>query len=308
MEIVINNKELIDNNLNDIVKQTIGRLIDQLSNLSLISLQYIIIPEDFGGELIQFQKERGLSEGYTNNGFGVAMGKVLTYIEDGIRRSTIFFDPRVIITLFDEVKSQNAVHLMHHEFCHVHDDYKKYVAFGVTNPEEIFFGTPDRTRQVAYAHADMIWSEYIATRLSAGSKPSDHDMYIDSVFQLLPKTEEECKEAIFLYRIEDDVGKLFGEIQLTTSLFLKVSAYFIGYCHGLNYEPPQEFLNIITEYHYLDGVWEELSPVLHHLHDSYSSWSDIHVFEDLANIVIKLWGQLGIYPRNEDGQLFVSVP
>lgn len=308
MEIIINSKELIDNNLVDIVKDAFERMIVQLNNLNLSSLQFIIVPNDFGEELIHFQREHGLLEGYTNNEFGTAMGKVLTYVESGAVRSAVFFDQRVIFTLFDQDKNPNAVHTMHHEFCHVHDDYIKFTAFGVTNPEELFLDTTDRVRQISYAHAELIWSEYIATRISSDSRPMGHDMYTNSVIELLPMTQEECAAAILRYRTEGDLWKLFGEIQLTTSLFLKVAAYFHGYCHGINVELPQEINDHIKHYSYLDGVWEELSPILNRLYDSYGSWNDIHVFEDLANLVIKLWEQLGIYPRNEEGQLFISVP
>jgi len=219
MEIIINSKELKDNNLVDIVKDTFDRMIVQLNKLNLSSLQFIIVPDDFGEELIHFQREHGLREGYTNNEIGTAMGKVLTYVEDGIVRSSIFFNWLVIFTLFDKDKNPNAVHTLHHEFCHVHDDYIKYKAFGVTNPEDLFLDTTDRVGQISYAHAELIWSEYIATRISSDSRPLGHDMYVNSLIELLPTTQDECEAAILRYRTERDLLKLFGEIQLSRCLF-----------------------------------------------------------------------------------------
>jgi hypothetical protein len=307
MEIIINNKEL-DTNLVGIVKQAFGQIINQLQELNLSSLQYIIVPNDFGQELIEFQQRHGLREGYTNNEFGIAMGKVLTYLDDGNIKTSIFFDPRIVFTLFDENLKQNSIHLIHHEFCHVHDDYEKYRVFGVTDLEHIFFNTPDRVSQVTYAHADLIWSEYIATRLSARSKPEDHDIYMESLLSLIPKTKEKCEEKIQAYRTEGEIDKLFGEIQLTTSQLLKVCGYFIGYCHGFNIDPPEEINNFVKQYPYLDRVWEELSLNLRKLHESYGNWEGVKVFDDLANTVMNLWGNLGIFPKNQEGQLYISVP
>jgi len=308
LEIVIKNREF-DESMTESVEQAFRQIINQLQELNLDSLQFIIVPDVFGEELIEFQRSRGLREGYTNNEFGTAFGMKLSYLEDGNHKSSIFLDPRVVFTLFDENLIQNSVHIIHHELGHVHDDAYKFQIFGVTDLEELFMNTSDRVSQVTYAHADLIWSEYIATRLSARSKPEDHDLYVPSIISLVHETKVQCDELILAYRTEGDVGRLFGEIQLTTSLLLKIAAYFIGYCHGLNIEPPEEMNNFIKQYAYWDGVWEELSPLLRKLHDSYGNWNDVYVFEDLAQTVKKLWGNLGVYPKNmDDGQLFISVP
>ncbi|WP_144399901.1 hypothetical protein [Paenibacillus polymyxa] len=301
MEIVITSREF-DDNMATAVRGAFGQMIDQLQDLNLTSLQYIIVPNDFGEELIEFQQRYQLREGYTNNEFGIAMGKVLSYFDDGQYRNSIFLDHRVVLTLFegDNLK-QNAIHLIHHELCHVHDDYEKYRVFGEADLEQVFFYTPDKVSQVTYAHADLVWSEYIATRLSSSSTPKDHDRYVDSLISLIPKTKVDCEEAVLSYRTEGDISKLFGEIQLSTSLLLKVVAYFIGYCHGSDIDPPDEMNNLVKQHPYLDGVWEKLSPLLHNLYESYGSWESVEVFDDLAEIVLILWGNLGIYPENQNG-------
>lgn len=152
---------------------------------------------------------------------------------------------------------------VNHEFCHIHDDDEKFRVFGVTDLERAFSRTPDRVSPITYVHADIVWSEYISTRLSARSKPEDHDCYAESFLSLIPKTKAQCEEQIQAYRTEGDVDQLFGEIQLISSLFLKVAAYFIGYCHAFNIDPPEELNNFVKQYPYLDGIWEDLSPILH---------------------------------------------
>lgn len=307
MDIIINNKEL-DERLIEVVKKALRQMITQLEELNLSSLQYIFVPDDFHEELIKFQRRHQLQEGYTDNEFGTAMGKVLSYLDNGVFKTSIFFNSRIIFTLFDQNLKQLPIHLMHHEFCHVHDDYEKYQVFGVTNLEDLFINTPDRVSQVTYAHADLIWSEYIATKLSVKSKPNDHDLYVESLLSVIPKTIEKYEEELQEYRILGDIDKLFSEIQLNSSLLLKIAAYFIGYCHGFGIDPPKEINNFVKQYLYLNGVWEQLPSNLHKLHESYGNWDNIRVFDDLANIVKMLWSNIGIFPKNKNGQLFIHVP
>ncbi|WPS85281.1 hypothetical protein SMD22_01250 (plasmid) [Brevibacillus halotolerans] len=307
MEIIINNRAL-DDIMATAVKQAFEQMINQLQELKLSSLQYIIVPDDFGKELTEFQQRHGLPQGYTNNEFGVAMGKTLTYLDDGDYKTTIFIAPEIVFALFDENLKQNSIHLIHHELCHVHDDGEKYRVFGVADLEQLFFNTFNIVSQITYAHADLIWSEYIATRLSARTMPENHDCYVGSLLDLIPKVKEQCEEEIQSYRKERDRVQLLDEIQLKSSLLLKMGAYFIGYCHGFNIDPPVEINNFVKQYPYLNGVWEELSPLLLKLYESYGNWDDIEVFDDLANTVMRLWGNLGVYLKNMDGQLFVYVP
>lgn len=309
MNIIITNKQFNeDEKAVKAIKDAFSQIIDLFPDLNLSSLESIIIPDDFGKELIQFQKEKQLRSGFTNNDGYLAVGKLMSYIKDGEFNTSMFLDPRIVFLLFDEQSNQNSIHIIHHELCHVHDDDEKYCVFGVTDPEEFFSQTEDKVRQVLYAHADLVWSEYIATRLSAHSKPEDHDMYAETILDLLPKTISECKDEIASYRLHGDISKLFGDIQLATSLFLKTTAYFIGYCHGFNQEISVELNKFIrVNYSYLADVWEPLHTHLQEMYSSYGRWNDIYVLEDLAEIVNRLWVNCGINIENQNGRLFVSV-
>lgn len=294
-----------DNDLADHVKGLLIRIIDQLPELDLSALEYIVIPDDFGKEMGDFQKKYGLPVGYTNNEFGVAMGKALSYIDGDQMKVSIFIDPKMIYLLFDEENRQKSIHLIHHELCHVHDDKIKYKAFGVIDLEELFMKTPDKVRQVSYAHADLIWSEYIATRLSASSKPDGHTHYVDSLVTLLPETKEKCDKAIQSYLNDDGIEtkECFNEIQLTCSLLLKIVAYFLGYCHASDIDPPKEINEHVKQFPYLNGVWEELSPTLHKMYSTYGNWVSAGIYSCLAKHVLRLWENLGVYPKNHDGGL-----
>lgn len=311
MQIIINNTEFIEEQAaKQILINMLESIVNQLTNLDLTSLDSIIIPDNFGKELIAFQEAHNLRSGYTNTEHATAFGKVLTYIEDNRFKTTIFLDPRVAFTLFDDEKRQNSVHIIHHELCHVHDDFIKYNTFHVTDLESIFLNTNDKVSQVTFAFADMIWSEYFATKLSARSKPDEHDMYVDSLMKAIPLTEKECRDEIQKYHlIHVDVPRLFMEIQLKTSYLLKTLAYVLGYAHAFNTELPDDFKeHINNDYPYLSGVWNEISDNLKQMHKSYGAWESVEVFKPIADRVLELWRNIGIIPSNtEDGQLYITV-
>jgi hypothetical protein len=124
----------------------------------------------------------------------------------------------------------------------------------VIDIEQVLFDAPDKVSQVTYAHADLIWSEYIATKLSRRSKPENDDLYVESLLSLILETKEQCEKVIIAYHSTGDIDQLFCEIQLTKSLLLKVITYFIGYFHSYNIEPPNEMNSFFRKYSYLDGV------------------------------------------------------
>lgn len=307
MEIIINSKEFTDDMIVS-AKKVFEQIISQLQELNLSSLQCIIIPEDFGEELISFQRFHNLREGYTNNEFGRAFGKVLGYLEFGKLKSAMFLDASIILSIiYNTEMKQNAIHLIHHEFCHIHDDFFKYNIFGVEDLEDLFIHTDDKVSQVTYAHADLIWSEYIATRLSTKSKPANHSLYIEDLLKLIPATYDECKKHLEEFTTKGDDYETFGQIQLTCSLLLKISAYVIGYCHGSNVDLPKEINDFISNYKYLDGVWDCLSPILHDMYATYSNWDGVSVFSELAQAVRKLWENVGISIENSGYQLKVTI-
>jgi hypothetical protein len=312
MEIRITNIEFHDEAKAAVIQALTSLIESAKSTLELDSLELIVVPNDFGNELIRFQEEHGLHKGYTNNGLGLAVAKVMSYIRNKELVCSIFLNPHIVASLFDEGSSQDAIHIIHHELCHVHDDALKFKVFGTDDVERLFFETNDRVSQVSYAHADLIWSEYIATKLSISSKPANHHMYINSLIDAIPVTLNRCKEAKDLYQTHLDVGRLFGDIQEHLSYLFKTYAYLLGYYHAFSdvdeFEEQKMLEAIIETAPYLDGVFDLLPSELKKLHEIYGKWADHHVFKATADIVLRSWNNVGIYPNNTpDGQLYIGV-
>jgi hypothetical protein len=308
MEIRINHLEFTEE-LKSAVVKILHDIINQCSNLNLSSLALIVIPNDYGSELIEFQKQHGLRVGYTDNGLGIGVGKTLSYTVDERLISCIFLNANIIAGLFDENIAQDVAHIIHHELCHVHDDTMKFSLFGVDDIEKIFFGLSDFLRQVSYAHADLSWSEYIATRLSFSSMPKNHHMYVQSFSEAIPETLNRCIQAKKDYNQHLDVTKLFGEIQIHSSYLIKTYSYFLGYCHSVMDSPPSDIIiQLTTQFPYLTDFLSPLSDELKILYQTYEKWTDYRVFERLSSIIIRLWNNLGIHPSNVSGnQTFIGV-
>lgn len=293
-----------------IIREGITKLVDSVRpSLQLDSLKLILIPHDFGVELIDFQKKNGMRTGYTDNGLGLAVAKVLNYVENELLVCNIIINPAIVLSMFNEETSSEAVHIFHHELCHVHDESLKFDLFHVAEMEELFAGENSTVRQISYSHSDTIWSEYIATRLSSTSKPSDHHMYVESFLEAIPETLNRCKKAKEDYQEHLDVGKLFREVQGHISYLLKTYAYFLGYFHSMNESFSEEHYKRILEFSpYLEGVIDAIPLELQKLYTSYGSWDDHVVFQNLANIVLISWGKVGIHPSDvSDGRLYIGV-
>ena len=160
----------------DNIKQTLKQLIEVTlsKNLNIESLSRIIVPEDFGEIIESFQREYGLLEkGYTNNELGQAVGKTMTYCENGVKYRVIIIRKEIVLGIFVDKSKQLAAHTIHHELCHVHDEYYKSLMF----TEESRIGYTNDLQHVLNIHSDVIWGEYIACRLSASTIPSNTNFF-----------------------------------------------------------------------------------------------------------------------------------
>jgi len=283
--------------------------------LELDSLKYIIISEDFKTELFKFQKSKGLREGCTENEVGVAGGKVVAYIEAGELEHIIFLHPNVFGLLFSNESNDvlNGIQIMRHELCHVHDDYlkSKVLSFDfITNQEKDF-------EWALKLHADSIWSEFIANKLSKitveieGTKIStptlvsftqDIPLFIDSIF----KMKADTKNYIDAYRTHRDITRLYLEIQKCSTFFFTMA----GRIYGLLslYEEPLEILDEGIKKTYAFEIWKPLCQSLDALNSRYPNWSGVQEFDELSQVVLKTWNILGIYPRVTESGLYIDVP
>jgi hypothetical protein len=291
-------------------------LIRQLvQGLEIESLKYIIIPEDFKTELFKFQKSKGLREECTENEVGVAGGKVVPYIEADDLEICIFLDPAVFGLLFSKESDEvlNGIQIMRHELCHVHDNYLKSRVLSldfITNQERDF-------EWALKLHADHVWSEYIANKLSKikvnineteinipaqVSFKQDMSLYFDSIV----KVKVDAQSYIDAYRTHRDILRLYQEIQECSNFLLGMMGRVYG--HLCPYEEVLEKMNEGIKDTYAFEIWMPLCRSLNVLDSNYPRWSGEQEFDELSQVVLKTWHILGIYPRVTANGLYIDVP
>ncbi len=309
MEININASNLFtDNDQKKRANNALRELIVELSNnLNIETLSEIIIPEDFSIELLSFQEEHDLRErGHTDNQFGTAMGKTLSYMEESEIKQVIFFDKNLFYSLFldDEYNKSLSIHLLHHELCHVHD----YGQRTFTIDEETFQPPLDNLTEILTAHAEVIWSEYIACRLSVATIFNGFLLNVDFLIELIDEIRIGTQNLIDRYRYHGDIENLFKQSQKDISLLLKISGGVIGYLHSLNSSELESSVSHKIAETYFNDVWLSLGKELQGLYVQYPDWNGLEQYCSLSSVVLSCFNKLGIYPKMTSHGLYVSVP
>lgn len=135
----------------------------------LATLDRIIITDEFTEDVIRVQKEYHLREfGHTDRKDAIAIAKVLDRVVGDELHQTIVINSNLMAGLFDPEYAQAAYHYFHHEICHVHDNYHQHKMFsrGEKAGSEL-----NKLEDVLVCHANPVWKEYFAVRLSAQTIP-----------------------------------------------------------------------------------------------------------------------------------------
>ncbi|MGE7430699.1 hypothetical protein ACQKLM_21615 [Bacillus thuringiensis] len=296
------------------LKITIKDLIDQLSSLSklnLSELENVIIPENFGEALMNFQREKGLPIGYTDNEHARARAKVLNYISGSRKRCAIFIDKEIIGCLYDKDVQPLAINTIHHELCHVHDYFYKNKLF---SSEDRTFN--DYLLGRLYDNSWGLWSEYFALRKSASTIPLGSDLDIPFLKELVELISSEIEQHIKEYRFDADINKLFSIVDSKVSFLLTMTVTCLGRIHGLgDYDEDMlegtaeiDFKNLFGKNEF-NETWKNLWIELEGIYNKYPDWSGMEVFEGLNEIVLKTWNLFGIFPeKTKENELYIDVP
>lgn len=206
-------------------------------------------------------------EGYTNDETGRAFGKTLYYKKYDDIGNIIFLDKEIMVALISE-SPMVAVHLINHELCHVNDNFMKYKMLGM----EFSFRDIGNLNITLKIHANVIWAEYIATKLAVSTTNDGNDWNINFLFDLIKINRANCDDAIQMYKKDNDAVSLYGKVQLNSSSVLKAACTVYGYLHGMKL----------------------LNEQLKGMSKSYRNWEDESEIAKLGNVVLKTWNKMGM--------------
>ena len=206
-------------------------------------------------------------------------------------------------------KYLNAVHVLHHELCHVHD-YNQCIDIFKND----FFGLNKTGKEmILYPLSQICWSEYIANYLSSSSVKKC-DMLrstIDSFMVQVVESQNKIHKHIDNFKVDKDIKSLLIHVKLNIENLVKSASYVLGYLHGLNKDLKKfcpELDKLISQ-SYFYYTWQYLDDVLKNMNGTYPhKWEDEKIFENLMYGFDKLYTRLGIrLSENKSSELFFEV-
>lgn len=165
-------------------------------SLELSTLKRIIISDDFTEDVLRVQKEyRCRVSGHTSRNDGTAIAKVIHTNPPNELEQTIIFTGDIIRCLFNPEISQVPFHYIHHELCHVHDDYYHRIMLSQSGIDGTLQSQLDH---ILSCTSDQIWNEYFAVRHSSATVPLSlseesslgDTLYINHLMQILESCEK----------------------------------------------------------------------------------------------------------------------
>lgn len=294
------------------LKEQFLQLIQNLTQqIDISTLASITITKDFTKEIVDFQIKYNKKErGHTQTDTEQAMLKVMSYTNAGEFKQVIFIHEAVFCALTVEGQSQEAIHYVHHELGHVHDEWNKRKIYS----DDLICG--ERFSLLEHhlnVQSDYIWSEYVANRISFTSAPTEKIIStLKYLSELVDRSKNDCESFILEYRQHGDINKLMEQIQQSTKMLFYFTALTCGYLHGFKEEDRQKLFNeninpIINKTFYKDS-WHEINNALSELYSIYPKWNDIYQLKALGAGVLTCWNNIGIYPEMDGEQMYIGVP
>ncbi len=318
MNIVIEHIEGIDPDQHLVTKESLQKVIEQLSEgLEIDMLDMFVVPKNYGEAVTKFQRDNDLIEGYTDNEMGYAGGVTMNYINslDQKVKLVVFIHQDILLGLYKQENVQLSLNTIQHELAHVHDHQQ------MLKMKNFYDEYKDRStfslNWILQRKSMMMWQEYIAPRLSSGSVPLEYALNAPYLIDRIDYTKEEIDKKILRYRNDHDINHLFEEVVVLIDYLLKAATTVLGNFHGLT-EGNNEINEIIEALRkvvdkevnetYFKETWSLLESELLILFKDYPNWNGIELFNKLNEITLQLWNELGIFPEDRGSNLFIDVP
>lgn len=209
----------------------------------------------------------------------------------------------------DEQEYKDALHIVHHELAHIHDNNKKIDVFKELMKTKKYKGISS----ITYPIAETCWSEYIANFISSQSALDTNypKIMAKALEKKITETNKNLKSELMAYKINkkrDDL--ILSTIHQVESL-LKSASYLIGYLNGLqiSLEELDPEVDLKLETSYFKDIWEVLKHEFATIHQVYPhGFINLSIYKDLAYYIEVFFSQMGIVlDENEKKQLKIHI-
>lgn len=281
-------------------------------------LRRIVVTTDFAGELAELSGSTASKNPitFTDEEYATATAKLVTLPCEGDFEMLLVTSAHQAALLVsdgnDSVNSEEcmtALHLFHHEFCHVHDENKKLDAL------------PGIMLRHSYSGKDMFvgplaercWCEYIANFMSSSSVNKNWLARMTGSFDdAILRTKQVIDAEIRSYRYHSDLNHLISTFGRHGEFLMIAAAYVLGYMDGLGMPlsvlSPQANERLAGSY--FEDTWHALHQALRAMRRVYpEEWKDLSVYSDLSQTIEDYYAAMGlILSTTDDGLAYVNVP
>ncbi len=297
----------------------IKALINAMPRLDLRRMHQVILTTDFAAEMVELSKriESGNLITYTSEEYATAVAKVFIFPYENDYENLLVFNANVAAGLlmhkesesYDQERFDAALHLLHHELCHVHDNNKKLDVLSEWMMRHSVIGK----NIFIFPLAEVCWAEYIANYLSSSSaSKKEIDVVVGSFNDAIVRTKPLIDKAIYEYRYHGDLDKLMGEFGRHGEFLAKVAAYTLGYMDGLGESLEKLSDNAAKSLSgsYFEPTWKSMVKALRNMREIYpDDWKDINVYNELFFVVESYYSDMGfVLSVTPEGLAHVNIP
>lgn len=293
-----------------LIAENILKIISGFDDLDLRRLHNIIVTDKIDDH---FSKNESAFRDFKDN---AAFAKVVVYPKDDDLELLIIIRSDFSVNLIEENDNSvnntvylNALHILHHELCHVHD-YNKRIDISKKNFLKSY---ENGKNMILYPLAQRCWAEYLANYLSSSSakKSEMPQKTIKSFITLLSDVKNEIDNQIKYFAKDNNIQSFLYFSKANVENLAKSAAYVLGYMHGMNksidnFNPK---LKEELENSYFYAIWNYLNDIFFNLRKIYPyKWEDEDVYENLIYGLDNLYSRVGIkLSENENKELFFEV-
>ncbi|MDD5716224.1 MAG: hypothetical protein PHW64_00345 [Sulfuricurvum sp.] len=287
---------------------TIFEEIKKLTSMRLEMLERIVLSDNPDRELEYLSRfTSGNQITRTKNNHAEAVAKIIHILKDDGKYDAILVLTDQYLDVYRNYP-EAAIHLFHHELCHIHE-------FSLTDEVLYHFNRKniELIDQNFLPLATMAWSEYFANRMSSSTVGEENIKWCVEVFSgYLSNVQQDILEWKYLYRIHQISLDEFLHVHFlpyTKGIFLS-AAYLIGYCHGIGVELKElspDMFTLLSSHIFCD-IYFQMEQILKQMFESHPHDWDDNAYGLLYDVVVDLYFRFGISFKLVDGdKVWVNV-
>ena len=293
------------------VVDSLRELLQEFSFLDFRRFSNIVITSIFDRDVeILTTKSKNFKNRFRANSDTYAL--VLSIPKDKDFEQFLIIKSEFIKNLTKNPKHQeykDALHIVHHEFAHIHDNNKKIDVFKELMKTKSYKGV----ESIVYPIAETSWSEYIANFISSQSAiDTNYPLFVaKGLIDKIEFTKKDIETALMVYKVNSSREDLIRDSISQVESLIKSASYLIGYLNGMNItlEELDDDLDYRLEVSYFKDIWEALKHELASIHQVYPhGFINLSIYKNLSFYIEGFYNQMGIvFDEDEKGRVKIHI-